>query len=89
MNSLVDITDTQQITSTSKGIVGTTWSAGEGASRQQAIAEARIQAHEEHLKQMKEREPFNARLIELEKTVAKLEAQVKLLSSACSGEHAK
>ena len=77
--SLVDITNKEQITATSKGIIGTTWNAGEGASRKQQIEEARIQAHEDYLKQMKEAEPYTARLLELEKAVAKLQAELKLL----------
>ena len=80
MNSLVDITNKEQITGTSQGHVGVTWNAGEGASRKQQIEEARIQAHEDYLKQMKEAEPYTARLLQLEKAVAKLEAKVKLLS---------
>ena len=77
MNS-IDI-KAEPITSTSKGIVSTTWSPIDGASRQQQIQEARIQAHADYQKQLKEAEPYTARLLELEKSVAKLQAQVKLL----------
>ena len=75
----VPINNTQHVTGTSAGHVSTQWSAADGYARQKDIEEARIQAHEQHLKEVAERQPFNARLIDLEKTVAKLEAQIKLL----------
>lgn len=83
--TFVDITNTEQITGTSKGHVGVTWQAGDGASRQQQIEEARRVAHAEYQKQLKEGDPYVQRLLQLEKAVEKLQAQVKLLQNSQKG----
>ena len=77
--SFVDITAKEQIATTSKGMVTTRWNPSEGASRKQQIEEARLQAHEDYLKQLKEAEPYTKRLLDLEQAVAKLQAELKLL----------
>ena len=81
----VDIEDIQSIHSVSTGSVSkTTWSASDGYAREQAIQEARIQAHEEHLKAEAERrgDISNERLMMMEGAIARLQQDIKELQDA-------
>jgi uncharacterized small protein (DUF1192 family) len=76
----VDITATSNINSISKGSVSRPmWNPADGAARQAAIEEARIAASEEHVAYLKSLEPTEQRLTALEKEVARLAAQLKLM----------
>lgn len=76
----VDITNIQSVNSVSKGAVSRPmWNPADGAARQAAIEEARLAAHEEHVAYLKSLEPTEQRITALEKEVAKLSAQLKLM----------
>jgi len=71
--------DFEQIKSVSSGTIRSSWNAGDGAARQSEIEQARKEAYEEHQAYLKSLEPTQIRLASLEKEVARLSAQLKLL----------
>lgn len=78
----IDISNKEQVKGTSVAQnIKPSWNASSGAARQAEIEEARQAAYEEHQAYLKSLEPTQIRLSTLEKEVARLTAQVKLLQS--------
>ena len=69
----------EQVTGSSKGIVGSTWSPSFGYSRQQEIEAARQEVLERQRKEAEEQQPMMLRLAALEGEVMRLKKQIKEL----------
>ena len=72
----IDIKAKDQVTSTSKGIVGSSWNPSFGYTRQQEIEEARKEVLERQRKEAEEQQPMMLRLAALEGEVMRLKAQM-------------
>ena len=76
--SHIDITAKEQVSSTSQGIVSTTWNPNDGYAREQAINEARVKAMEEHVLQQAEQNAVfdTQRFLMMEHAIADLQKRL-------------
>ena len=82
MMQSIPIKATKDIRPTGEHISKPTWNAKEGKSRQEQIHEARIEAFEATVAADLAEQPHNIRISKLEGAVARLQAQLALLTDA-------